>query len=249
MDMDALFTLHEGLRRCGPGSDAATRQAIDRLPELPPSPTVVDMGCGPGRHTVILARELGCPVTGVDVHEPFLEQLRRLAAEEGVSHLVSTHVGSMMEPEEKPGSVDLIWAEGAIYIAGFAEGLRLWRPLLKDGGLIVASELTWLTPYRVMEAEEFWEEGYPAMTDIVGNVAHAEAQGFQVLDHFTLSSVDWWTDYYGPLRDRIAQLRPTADAALSAVMDETVHEMDVHARFGDSYSYVFYLMRKTAGKR
>jgi len=33
--------------------------------------------------------------------------------------------------DDPPGTVDLIWSEGATYIVGFEAGLRLCRPLLK----------------------------------------------------------------------------------------------------------------------
>ena len=41
--------------RQGPGSDACTREALRRLPELPPAPRVLDLGCGSGRGALVLA--------------------------------------------------------------------------------------------------------------------------------------------------------------------------------------------------
>ena len=37
-------------------------------------------------------------------------------------------------------ALDLIWSEGAIYNIGFEQGVRDWRPFLKEGGVLVASE-------------------------------------------------------------------------------------------------------------
>ena len=130
MDMKALFTLHCDIPREGPGSDEATREAIRRLPPLPSGPHVVDLGCGPGKQTLVLARHFQTPIIAVDFHGPYLDRLRQSAEAEGLS--VNTRLGRMEELEEQPESVDLIWIEGAIYIVGFAEGLRLWRPLLRD---------------------------------------------------------------------------------------------------------------------
>ncbi|HEX8823356.1 MAG TPA: class I SAM-dependent methyltransferase, partial [Archangium sp.] len=57
---DAFFLLHTDLPREGPGSDDCTREALRRLrPWLPASPRVLDLGCGPGKQTLVLARELG----------------------------------------------------------------------------------------------------------------------------------------------------------------------------------------------
>lgn len=46
-----FFLVHRGLPREGPGNDAATLQALRRLPPLPASPRVLDLGCGPGAQT------------------------------------------------------------------------------------------------------------------------------------------------------------------------------------------------------
>jgi SAM-dependent methyltransferase len=46
---------------------------------LTPAALVLDLCCGPGRHSLELARR-GFSVTGVDLHAPYLEQARREAA-------------------------------------------------------------------------------------------------------------------------------------------------------------------------
>jgi len=248
MDMKALFTLHCDIPREGPGCDEATRGAIRRLPPLRSEPRVFDLGCGPGKQTLVLARHFQTQITALDFHAPYLDHLRQSAKEEGLSHLVATRLGRMEELEEQPGSIDLIWIEAAIYIVGFAEGLRLWRPLLRDDGLLVASEATRLTDDPPAEAQAFWHEEYPAMTTVDGNITTAAEYGYIVLDHFTLPQSAWWDEYYTPLRKRVALLRPEAEAdpALARVLDETEQEMSICERYGDSFGYVFYLMRKAS---
>lgn len=247
MDMEALFTLHCDIPREGPGSDEATSDAIRRLPPLPSRPRILDLGCGPGKQTLVLARHFQTPIIAVDFHAPYLDRLRQSAEAQGLSDLVNTRLGRMEELQEQPGSVDLIWIEGAIYIVGFAEGLRLWRPLLRDGGLLVASEAAWLSDDPPAEAQAFWDEAYPAMTTVEGNIKTAAERGYQVLDHFTLLRAAWWDEYYTPLTERVARLRPEADTnpALAHVLDDTEREIAIYDRHGHSFGYVFYLMRKT----
>ena len=249
MDMEALFTLHQGIPREGPGSDEATRKAIRRLPPmqlLAPEPRILDLGCGPGKQTLVLARHFRTPIIAVDFHAAFLDCLRRSAEAEGLGDLVITRHGLMEELEEEPGSVDLIWIEGAIFIVGFAEGLRMWRPLLGDGGLLVASEAVWLTDDPPAEVKAFWDAEYPAMTTIEGNIKTAGECGYEVFDHFTLPRSAWWDEYYTPLAERVAKLRPEAETnpALAEFLDETEREMDMSVRYGDSYGYAFLLMKK-----
>ncbi|MGC4044109.1 MAG: methyltransferase domain-containing protein [Armatimonas sp.] len=52
--------------------------------QLKPGMHVLDMGCGPGRHSLELARR-GVSVTGVDFTDSFIEFAREAAASEGLS--------------------------------------------------------------------------------------------------------------------------------------------------------------------
>jgi len=52
--------------------------------------TVLDVGCGPGRHAIALAKR-GIRVIGVDISERFIEVAHEVADREGVSALVEFH--------------------------------------------------------------------------------------------------------------------------------------------------------------
>ena len=63
-----------------------TDQEVDFLGgelELAPGQRVLDVGCGPGRHSLALARR-GLDVVGVDLSPDFVELARAAAAEEGL---------------------------------------------------------------------------------------------------------------------------------------------------------------------
>lgn len=243
----AFFSLHSDLPREAPGSDAATEDALGRLPPIPEG-RILDLGCGPGKHTLVLARRLSRPVEAIDLHLPFLRQLEGAAIQAGLDHLVTVRRADFRALDIPAGSVALIWCEGAIYLAGFGEGLALWRPLLVPGGLLVASEMTWLTDDPPGAVAEYFKQAYPAMTTIDGNRTMAERAGFELLDHFVLPQRAWWDEYLTPLAARLEALRPQAesDPDLAAVLDEHAQEIAVVERWGDSFGYVFYLMR-TAG--
>ena len=66
-----------------------TRQEIDFLVEildLGPGSRVLDVGCGPGRHALELARR-GIEVHGVDISAPFVRIAREAAESEGLSNV------------------------------------------------------------------------------------------------------------------------------------------------------------------
>lgn len=93
------------------------------------------------------------------------------------------------------------------------------------------------------EAVRFWGEGYPTLGTVPENRATAEREGYGVLDTFPLPR-SAWEAYSTPLLQRIERLRPTADASLREVLSETERELALHRAHGDSYGYVFFLLRK-----
>ncbi|HZF55951.1 MAG TPA: methyltransferase domain-containing protein [Polyangiaceae bacterium] len=254
---EAFFLLHEGLPRQGPGSDEVTREALTRLRraglderlKARERPCVLDLGCGPGRQTLTLARELGVVITAVDQHAPFLEELRSAARAQGLEAIVDARLGDFAALHDAPGSVDLLWSEGAIYTLGFRSGLERWRPLLPAGGFAAVSEATWLTDGPEPEPRAFWSEAYPTMGTVASNSAAAREAGFEVLGAFELPEAAWWDDYYAPLLDRVERVRPRAlsqggeGSDLARAIAETEREIDLYRRFCRSYGYVFYLLR------
>lgn len=243
MSLDALVRLHEGLARLGPGCPEATLAAVDRCrPLLPPRPRVADVGCGTGAATLAVARALDAPVVAVDLFLAFLAGLRRIAAQSGLARRVAPAAGDMGALPFRPGSFDLLWSEGAIYILGFRPGLAAWLPLLRPGGLLAVTEATWLTDSPPASVRARWAEWYPAMGTVASNCAAAQDLGLEVVEKFTLPGEAWWA-YYRPLLARCDALEPGADPDLAAVIAETRTEAAFYAAHADAYGYVFYILR------
>lgn len=230
---DLFFTAHAGLPREAPGSAATTRLLLALAGPLPERPRVVDIGCGPGTSTLLLAELTGGDVLGVDTHEPFLDELRRRGG---------TGLNAPMQDLPLPaGSVDLIWAEGSAYIMGFDAALAAWRPLLAPDGVLVLTEAEWTTPDPAAGARAFWDAGYPAMRTTAGNVAAAQEAGWTVAATYLLPDGDW-DEYYAPLAARLAELRaehPGSAAELAAIGEE----ITVRAAHGADYGYTAYVLR------
>ena len=237
-----FFSFYEGLRRKGPGSEASTRKALAMLDGLPPSPRIVDFGCGAGAASLVLAKATPGIVTAVDVYPPYLQELDAFAASQAMTERIRTVAADMADPPFPDGSFDLVWSEGAIYQMGFAEGLTRWRRLLRAGGFVAVTELSWLVKAPPRKAVEFWQTEYPAMSSIEDNQASVCAAGFDPVGHFVLPSEDW-ENYYGPLRDQLVVFRAehAENSQAQAFADSMQQEIDLWNECGDHYGYVFYL--------
>jgi len=243
LELAALIALHAGLERQGPGDADFSRSLLELLPALPAAPRIADLGCGAGGAALMLAEHFQMPVKAVDLHPTFLEDLKLLAARRGLGHLIEpvhADMGNLGWPE---GCLDLLWSEGAAYHLTFTGALHTWRPLLAPGGVAVISELSWFSDKRPDDALAFWGAGYPTMGSEAENMAHARAAGYEVIEVVRLPSQAWWDNYYGPLMARMEQVRPTADTAMSAVLEGTQVEMDLFRVYSDAYGYSFYLLQ------
>ncbi|RII12247.1 Demethylrebeccamycin-D-glucose O-methyltransferase [Streptomyces sp. YIM 130001] len=236
---EAFFTLHRGLPRQGPGSEATTRRLLSLAGPLPTRPRVLDLGCGPGRSALLLAAEAGAEVTAVDLHEPFLEELRTAAEARGLADSVRTVRADMGELPYPDGSFDLVWAEGSAYNIGFDAALRSWRRLLAPGGTLVLTECEW-TAEPSAAARSFWDAQYP-LRGREENVRAAQRAGYRVLGTYAQPESDWHA-YYGPLQERLDAADPV-DPGMPEAIAATRAELAMRAEHGGEYGYAGYVLR------
>jgi ubiquinone/menaquinone biosynthesis C-methylase UbiE len=242
---DIFFSIHQGLPREGPGDRASTRRAFHLMAGLSARARILDLGCGPGQQTTDLAECHRGHIVAVDNHRPYLDVLRARSVAAGVALRLNLLQASMFALPIADGSVDAIWAEGSIYIVGFERGLREWKRLLKAGGHVAATHISWLTADVPDEARAFWERNYPAITTVDENLSIARACGFAIVDTFTLPESAWWDDYYSPMERRLSALRARYrdDEGTLAVIEGSQAQIDLYRRFARCYGYVFYVLR------
>lgn len=243
---EVFLDVQRGLPRQGPGLDENTLEALALCRGLPARPAVLDIGCGPGMQTMALAGALGGPITAVDLHEEYLAILKARAAEAGVAERMDVRMADMSALPFPPQSFDLVWSEGAAYIMGFGDALAAWKTLLRPGGCVAVTELTWLRPDPPAEVAKFFAAEYPAMTDIETNAETLRAAGYQLLGRFTLPDAAWWDHYYGPLAAKLPGLKDkyAGDDDALGVIEMTAREIDMRRRFADWYGYAFFVGKK-----
>jgi len=249
--MATVQDLYSNIPRQGPGNDASTRRAYLTLQNIPENPSILDIGCGTGSQTLELARLSKGKIIAVDNYSPSLNALRERAGRAGFISNIEPKYGSMFELDFPDESFDVIWSEGAIYLMGFEAGLKTWKRLLRPGGYLAVSELSWLKNNAPHTISEYWAANYPKMQTINENVMTLMDCGYMVHGFFTLPEEAWWKEYYTPLEMKIKNLRHAFShnpGALTQV-DETEIEIDMYRKYSEWYGYVFYIMKKPLGSR
>lgn len=248
--LELITDLYWGLARLGPGSEAATQQALALaeaagLPSATPL-QIADLGCGTGAATWVLAQTLPGAITAIDQLPAFLTALDARRPKAPLLASVETRAADFSRLSFPGESLDLIWSEGAIYNLGFAAGLAAWRPFLKPGGFLAVSELTWLTARRAAPLEAFWNAAYPEVATASTKLAILEQQGFRPVGYFPLPSACWLEDFYAPLEASLPAFlaRRGGSAEAEALAQEVREEAALYRRYGDQVGYGFYIAQR-----
>jgi ubiquinone/menaquinone biosynthesis C-methylase UbiE len=240
-----LYELFSGNPRQGPGSNECTRKAYGMCKGLPARPVILDIGCGSGTQTLELARVSAGPITALDNYQPMLDTLNKRAQAEGLAARITTVNGSMFELPFAPASFDLIWSEGAIFIMGLEKGLREWKPLLKKGGYIVVSELTYIRQDIPQDLKAYWNKVEATVQYNEDNRKIIRDAGYTEIGDFILPASGWLDDFYTPLQESLFTFkkRYAGDAGAIEILDSIQEEIDIFNKYYDYYSYIFYVMQ------
>lgn len=244
MSMKYFFELFEDLPRQGPGCSESTLRALGLLKDLPSTPRVLDIGCGCGMQTQILAQELKTKILAIDNHRAVLDHLDRSAAKMGLE--IETHELSMIEMPFEKGSFDLLWAEGSIFIIGLSQGLKDFWAYLKFGGYLAFTEMCWFVSEPPSDAKDYFDKVYPDIRTAEKVRQMATNNGYSVIESFNLPDSAWWDDYYTPMLERLHELKRKNAGVAEA---ETVYaacetEVAMFRRHSKSYGYTFFVLQK-----
>jgi len=196
----------------------------------------------------LLAQETEARIDAVDLLQPLINRLGASVTKLSLEERVFPQLADMNCLPFEPNSFQLIWSEGAIYQMGFEAGLRAWHPLLVPGGQLVVSELTWLVDDPPKECRDYWSREYPAICNVQSNLRMALAAGYSLVSHFTLPRQSWLAGYHDLLAenlDRIEQNDLENDHLMAELVAASREEIELFSKYGDTFGYVFYILRAT----
>lgn len=159
---------------------------------LGPQTTVLDVACGTAGPALILAREFGCRVHGVDVSAVFVERARGRIAHAGLEQLVSVELADAAQVSDWP-ACDAALCIGAAFVWGHVgDAAAALARIVPGGGAIAVGEPFW---------RDAGHEG-DGFVDLPGTVARFEAAGVDLTGMVAASEDDW--DRYKSLQWRAA---------------------------------------------
>lgn len=245
-DVNLICEYYSTVKRQGPGSPEITLKALSFIDHLNDDSRIVDIGCGTGGQTMVLAKHAPGQITGLDIFPTFIDLFNEDAVKLNLQDRVKGVIGSMDNLPFQNEELDLMWSEGAIYNIGFERGLTEWRKFLKTGGYVAVSEASWFTDERPPEIEEFWQDAYPEIDTIPNNVAQMQKAGYVPVATFMLPENCWTEHFYPPqIEAHEAFLKKHAgDKAAEGFIANQRHEMKLYQKYKAFYGYVFYIGKK-----
>lgn len=243
---EIFFKVYEALPRQGPGNYDCAARALDLCGNLPPFPSVLDLGCGTGGQTLHLTELTSGSIVAIDSHAPSIARLKEILAERRLSQRVRAMVGDMAHPALTKESFDLIWSEGALYNIGIENALQICHGLLRPNGYLAFTDVVWRKENPPHEVKASFDMDYPSMGRVDDILTAIEKCCFELVGHFILPDEAWWNDFYTPMKLRIETLRSkySKDDEALEVLDQLAQEPEMHSRYSDYYAYEFFVVRR-----
>ena len=245
-DISLICEYYSSVERQGPGSPEITLKALSFVDKLTKESRIIDLGCGTGGQTMVLAANTPGEIIGLDIFPKFIDLFNANARNLNFEERVKGLVGSMDDLPFQEKAFDLIWSEGAIYNIGFERGIKEWRTFLKTGGYIAVSEACWFTDERPAEIHEFWMDAYPGIDTIPNKVEQMQKAGYVPIATFIIPENCWIEHFYAPqVAAQEVFLRENAgNKAAEDFIANQRHETQLYHKYKEYYGYTFFIGKK-----
>lgn len=245
-DINLICEYFSYVERQGPGSPEVTLKALSFIDNLTSDSQIADLGCGTGGQTMVLGQHAPGQITGMDLFPRFIDLFNDNARRFNLQNRVKGIIGSMDNLPFEKESLDLIWSEGAIYNIGFENGLKTWRPYLKQGGYVAVSEATWFTNERPAEVESFWNNEYPEIDTISCKIGQMQNAGYIPVASFILPGNCWTEHFYSPQveAEKIFLEKHTGNKMAEEFITNERYERELYNKYKEFYGYAFFIGKK-----
>jgi len=245
-DINLICEYYSNMKRQGPGSPEVTIKALSFIDNLTQESIIVDLGCGTGGQTMVLAQHAPGQIKGIDLFPKFIELFNANAQKQNLQNRVQGLIGSMDQLPFHREELDLIWSEGAIYNIGFERGLKEWKEFLKPGGYVAISEASWFTEERPLEIEEFWMDAYPGIDTIPNKIAQMQQAGYIPVASFILPDKCWTEHFFAPQLEtkKLFLEKHAGNKTVAEFIANQNHEEKLYDKYKAFYGYVFYIGKK-----
>jgi ubiquinone/menaquinone biosynthesis C-methylase UbiE len=245
--IDLIIDTHVGLKRQGPGNDEITIKALSYIDGLKENSQILDIGCGTGGQTIILANNAPGNIIGLDLFPNFVNVLNENAKKHNLQNRINGIVGKMEELPFGKEQFDLIWCEGAIDNIGFEKGLTFWYDFLKNNGYIAVTSPSWFAKEHPDEVNKFWlDAGSSGLDEIGKNVSIMQNIGYSFISAFALPENCWTDNYYIPREHEMQKLleKYPGNNMVEGFIENNKHEVELYSKYKQYYGYVFYIGKK-----
>jgi SAM-dependent methyltransferase len=167
---------------------------------LGPESRVLDIASGRGGPAVLLGREFGCSIDGVEISPEFHAVSVERAAAAGLAERLTFRVADASLEELPAEAYDVALCLGASFVWGGLVGtLDALEPVVRPGGHVVVGEPFW----RKLPLPDDYTERGDAWTTLEGTVEIIETGALRVVSLIASSQDDW--DRYETLHWRAVE--------------------------------------------
>jgi SAM-dependent methyltransferase len=171
---------------------------------LPPGASVLDVGCGEGKHALALAERFGFSVRGLDPIRRHIQMANDhlAAAAERVSGLderVSFEIGVAENLQAEDASVDLVWCRDVlVHVAALERAYSEFRRVLADNGRVLVYQSSFATDKLEPREDKFLSNSVGIVqtsADPARTEAAISAAGFRI-DQQMEVGIEWaeWSE-------------------------------------------------------
>jgi SAM-dependent methyltransferase len=228
-----------GMKVLHPGGLEATEILAQRC-GISRDTTVLDVGCGRGSSSVLLAQKYGCKVVGVDLDQGLLMDAQTEARRIGVLDRVSFRVADILDLPFDDGAFDGAIVQAMLIFTEKPKALQQLIRKIRPNGFVGVLELAWKQPpppsIAARAADVLCEVVVNAETD-EGWISLLRRSGLTVI-FSELRDVDY--DFNGMLRNEglLSVLKISAKSIVEA--DTRKKNQEITDLFRDAKDYLGY---------